>query len=151
MDDKIYIIQLFFKHNQSPSLTRRAFRNQKGKKCTNAKLKEAHFYGMTSVRKIPAHADVSVSTSSVYKTLKSRKFYPYRPTNVQALSEADFEERVKFSNLTLDKFEEVLNSVLWTDESKFYLTPKAECLSGAMFRVDFLLSFPVVPISSVQM
>ena len=90
MDDKVYIIQLFFKHNQSPSLTRRAFRNQKRKKCpyndqqitrivknfertgsisrkresgqppcsfqqseavvtTNAKLKGAHFYGMTSV------------------------------------------------------------------------------------------------------
>ena len=53
--------------------------------------------------------------------------------NVQALSEADFEERVKFSNFTLDKFEGVLNSVLWTEESMFYLTSKAECLSGAIW------------------
>ena len=189
MDDKVYIIQLLFKHNQSPSLTGRAFRNQKGKKSisrimgsggppcsfqqseavitTNAKLKAVHFYGMTHVRKISSHADVSVSTSSVYKILKSRKFYLYCSTNVQALSE----ERVKFSNFTLDKFEEVLNSVLWSDESMFYLTSKAECLSGAiwsqkkeiflfqknfmnktfMFGVAFLLSFAVVPISSVQM
>ena len=88
---------------------------------------------MISVRKISAHANVSVSTSSIYKILKSIKFYPYRPTNVQALSEADFEKRVKFSNFTLNKFEGVINSVLWTDESMFYLTPKAKCLSGAIW------------------
>ena len=68
---------------------------------------------VTTNAQLKAHAKVSVSTSSVYKIFKSRKFYPYRPTNVQALSEADFEERVKFSNFTLDKFEGVLNSVLW--------------------------------------
>ena len=90
---------------------------------TNAKLKAAHFYGITSVRKITAHADVSASTSSVYKILKSKKFYPHRLTNVHALSEADFEERAKFLDFTLHKFEGVFNSVLWTDESMFYLTP----------------------------
>ena len=70
------------------------------------------------------------------------RFYPYRSTNVQALSEADFKESVKFSNFTLDKFDGVLNSVLWTDESMFCLTPKAECLSGAIWFQKNKIFFP---------
>ena len=33
MDDRTYIVALFFKYNESPTLTRRAYRNEKGIKC----------------------------------------------------------------------------------------------------------------------
>ncbi|XP_066260990.1 uncharacterized protein [Euwallacea similis] len=64
----------------------------------------------------------NLSKSKVWSVLKSENKYPYHYTPVQGLEEGDPVRRVNFCRFILNAdIEErhFLNSILWTDESKF--------------------------------
>lgn len=65
---------------------------------------------------------ISLSKSSVRKILRLRlKKFPYKITTDFLLLESDFGRRRDFCNIMLAKGEAFLRTVLWSDESHFYL------------------------------
>lgn len=73
-----------------------------------------------SVRQIAGETNIPKTT--VHKTLKQRKYHPYKPTIVQALNNNDFRRRLEFCRWYNQKCEEqpdFQSRVIWTDESRF--------------------------------
>lgn len=66
--------------------------------------------------------EIGISHSAVHKILKKHKLHPYRPDLVQHLRQGDAERRITFISWLVTKLEDypnILNCILWTDESKF--------------------------------
>ena len=69
----------------------------------------------TSFRKISSEMHLGIAT--VWRILrKDLKMYPYKPKNVQPLTEAHKAGRLEFSRWLLDQPEEFADNVLWSDE-----------------------------------
>lgn len=69
-----------------------------------------------------ASRDLGISSSSVYRILKSHKMHPYSETLVQGFQDGDELRRVEFCESFLIKTQEdeqFLSKIIWTDESKF--------------------------------
>ena len=72
----------------------------------------------TSIRAM----EMDMSTKSVHKILSNCKYHPFKITTVQHLHATNAEQRLEFITWVITKFEEepnILNNVMWTDESKF--------------------------------
>lgn len=93
-----------------------------------------HPYGMSSVRAIANHPDVSVSKSTVHRYLRDQlNLKPYRPLQVQELLPGDLEKRVEFAKRSLERFGRDMDNILWTDESIFRLQPHVSSLQGSIW------------------
>ena len=69
----------------------------------------------TSIRKLSS--EMSLGHATVWRILrKDLKMYPYKPKNVQPLTEAHKAGRLEFSRWLLDQPEEFADYVLWSDE-----------------------------------
>lgn len=68
--------------------------------------------------------EINVSKSSVWNTLKQAKFHPYKMQITFRILEIDYQTRMDFCNLFLERMnagEISSETVLWSDESLFYL------------------------------
>eukprot|EP00102_Acyrthosiphon_pisum_P006741 XP_003240351.1 PREDICTED: uncharacterized protein LOC100573963 [Acyrthosiphon pisum] len=66
--------------------------------------------------------ELGISHTTVCKILKKYKMHPYRPDLVQHLRQGDAPRRLAFVAWLMTSLDEnplILNSILWTDESKF--------------------------------
>ncbi|XP_066587659.1 uncharacterized protein [Prorops nasuta] len=66
-----------------------------------------------------------ISKSTVHGILKKAKFYAYKINTCQQLKEVDYENRLQFCKIMMDKIDDdgaLLNNILFTDESTFVLT-----------------------------
>jgi len=64
--------------------------------------------------------EINLPRTTVLRTLKTRKYHPYKPIIVQGLHEGDFQRRIEFCNWYVHKCEEnahFSNNVIWTDET----------------------------------
>lgn len=74
----------------------------------------------TSISSISSQLNISKTT--VWRILrKELKFYPYTPKTVQPLTDRHKIDRSAFCNWILEKGEEFLQKVLWSDEKMWYL------------------------------
>ena len=76
----------------------------------------------TSVRRLSAQT--GIERTSVWRMLRKLDLTPWRPTQVQALGDDDYDRRMEFCATWLTKLEENANLndlVLWSDESVFKL------------------------------
>lgn len=68
-----------------------------------------------------AERDLRISRSSIHECLKINNFKPYKFLPVQELNQADFNARLNFCNIMMDRHFEsnFFDNVLWTDEASF--------------------------------
>lgn len=71
----------------------------------------------TSVRKIAL--EEAIPKSQVHRVLKRHKIHPYHYKRVQALHDDDFQRRLQFCTFMIEKDDNFLKRILWTDESNF--------------------------------
>lgn len=75
-----------------------------------------------SLRKVSSQSDVGFV--SVRNVLISNKFHPYKITLVQELFEDDFDRRIEFCEVMMEKWERnqnFFNNIIFSDESTFML------------------------------
>jgi hypothetical protein len=68
--------------------------------------------------------ELGISNTSFYNAARELSFSPYRPTTVVALSDDDFDRRAEFCTTFLAKLDQepdLLDKVIWSDESEFKL------------------------------
>lgn len=66
--------------------------------------------------------EVGISHTAVQKILKKNKMHPYRPDFVQNLRPDDADRRLTFVAWLMSELDDnpaIINSILWSDESKF--------------------------------
>ena len=67
---------------------------------------------------------MEMSKSSYHRLVVEAGFRAYHPTQMQELSEDDFDRRVEFCETMLEKFNQndrLVNKIIWSDESQFML------------------------------
>jgi transposase len=68
--------------------------------------------------------EMGMNISSYYRAVKETGFHSFKPSQVIALSEDDFDKRIQFCETMLQIFEEnndFVNKIIWSDESEFKL------------------------------
>ena len=120
------IVQLAKKFNETGSI-----HNIKGSGRSRSVVTEQAISSVTELLKNSNNLSITqgaeatgMSKSSYYRAVIEAGFHAYRPTTVQELSDDDFQNRVKFCETMLAKFDEnarLVNKILWSDESQFML------------------------------
>lgn len=78
--------------------------------------------GQTSLKQFNNESNVPINTIS--KILKRHKFHPYKMQIKQALAEDDFDRRIQFCELMIERIAEndqLLKNICFSDESTFFL------------------------------
>lgn len=119
----IQIIRLINKFEISGNIDLAYIRKINNKRSSNLNVVENHFTDNASTSIRIAANTLNMSSSTIHKILrKNLKFKPYRTQTVQLLSNNAKIKRLNFAN-TFDV--STLTNIWFSDESYFYLNPKA--------------------------
>ena len=106
-------------HDLNRSARSRSVVTEEAMKTVNEALEKS---SNTSVRR--GALAMEMSKSSYHRLVIEAGFRAYHPTQVQELSEDDFDRRVEFCETMLAKFNQndrLVNKIIWSDESQFML------------------------------
>ena len=85
---------------------------------------------------IKSACDLQVNISTICRYLKYAKLYRSPAKRKILLSEANRVKRLNFSKLMLQKDDDYLSRIMWTDETKVQAYPNGECVFYRAFPVE---------------